>query len=174
MIYSIKRFKSWIVSIIIATRLAAAPLFVILYLNDQNGWALALFLLAVLSDALDGYVARRMGGADIILGPFSDAIADFVLVLGAFFAFVVEGIYPVWILLLLAAMFAQFVVTSRLGRPIYDPIGKYYGVFLFTAIGMALIFPYPLVYQSVLLAILGFTIASLSSRIIYLVGGLKI
>lgn len=173
MVNSIKQFKSWIVSTIIAVRLAAAPLFVILFLDDQNGWALALFLLAVFTDALDGYVARRIGGAAIILGPFSDAIADFVLVLGAFFAFVVEGIYPSWILLLFMAMFAQFVVTSRLGRPIYDSIGKYYGVFLFAAIGMTLIFPYSLIYKSVLLAVLGFSIASLSSRIIFLVGGFK-
>ncbi len=170
--YAHEQSKSSIVSGIIAIRLAAAPAFVALYLNEQHGWALALFLLAVFTDALDGYVARRIGGADLPLGAYSDPIADFVLVLAAFMAFVVEGVYPFWILLMVLSMFAQFVITSKPGRPVYDPIGKYYGVFLFAAVGMALLFPYMVVYNSVLVLILGFTIVSLSSRIIFLVGGL--
>jgi len=61
-------------------------------------------------------------------------------------------------------MFGQFVLTSRRGRPIYDPVGKYYGVFLFCAVGVTLLLPYAAVRQALLVPILGFTVASLTSR----------
>ena len=157
-----------IVSIIIAIRFIAAPLFLYTFANDLTAWALCIFLVAVFTDALDGHVARRLGGASPFLGPYSDAVADFFLVLAAFSAFVLKGLYPFWMLLLIVAMFAQFVLTSRLARPIYDPVGKYYGLFLFCAVGVTLVLPYAAVRQAVLLAILGFTIASVISRAVFL------
>lgn len=65
-------------------------------------------------------------------------------------------------------MFGQFVLTSRRARPIYDPVGKYYGVFLFCAVGVTLLLPYAAVRQALLVAILGFTVASLTSRALFL------
>jgi CDP-diacylglycerol--glycerol-3-phosphate 3-phosphatidyltransferase/cardiolipin synthase len=159
-----------IVSIIIAIRFIAAPLFLYMFANDLTAWALCIFLVAVLTDALDGHVARRLGGASPFPGPYSDAVADFCLVLAAFSAFVIKGLYPIWMLLLIVAMFAQFVLTSRLARPIYDPVGKYYGVFLFCAVGVTLVLPYAAVRQAVLVVILGFTIASVISRAMFLLG----
>jgi hypothetical protein len=44
-----------------------------------------------------------------------------------------------WLLLLIVAMFAQFVVTSRLAGPIYGPVGKYYGVLLFGAAALTVL-----------------------------------
>jgi phosphatidylglycerophosphate synthase len=159
-----------IVSIIIAIRFIAALLFLYTFANDLKAWALCIFLVAVFTDALDGHVARRLGGASPFLGPYSDAVADFFLVLAAFSAFVLKGLYPFWMLLLIVAMFAQFVLTSRLARPIYDPVGKYYGVFLFCAVGVILVLPYAAVRQAVLVVILGFTIASVISRAMFLLG----
>jgi CDP-diacylglycerol--glycerol-3-phosphate 3-phosphatidyltransferase/cardiolipin synthase len=159
-----------IVSIIIAIRFIAAPLFLYTFANDLTAWALCIFLVAVLTDALDGYVARRLGGASPFLGPYSDAVADFALVLAAFSAFALKGLYPFWMLLLIVAMFAQFVLTSRLARPIYDPVGKYYGVFLFCTVGVTLVLPYAAVRQALLVVILGFTITSVISRAMFLLG----
>jgi CDP-diacylglycerol--glycerol-3-phosphate 3-phosphatidyltransferase len=48
---------------------------------DQRGIALAIFLLAALSDALDGWLARRAGRLSA-RGAFLDPFADKVLVLG--------------------------------------------------------------------------------------------
>jgi CDP-diacylglycerol--glycerol-3-phosphate 3-phosphatidyltransferase/cardiolipin synthase len=70
-------------------------------------------------------------------------------------------------------MFAQFVLTSKLARPIYDPLGKYYGVFLFCAIGATLALPHPSVYLAVMAFILGFTIASVISRTMFLLSSKK-
>ncbi len=159
-----------IVSVIIAIRFIAAPLLLYTFANDLTAWAVFIFVVAVFTDALDGHVARRLGGASPFLGPYSDAVADFTLVLAAFSAFVLKSLYPFWMLLLIVAMFAQFALTSGLARPIYDPVGKYYGVFLFCAVGVTLVLPYAAVRQVVLVAILGFTIASVISRAMFLLG----
>ena len=158
------------VSIIIAIRFIAAPLFLYTFASDLRAWALCILLVAVFTDALDGRVVRRLGGASPFWGPYSDAVADFFFVLAAFSAFVLKGLYPFWTLLLIVAMFAQFVLTSRLARPIYDPVGKYYGVFLFCAVGVTLVLPYAAVRQAVLVVILGFTIVSVISRAMFLLG----
>lgn len=164
-----KRPGTIIVSFIIAVRFIAAPLILYLLVNDQTVWALSIFLVAVFTDALDGHVARMLGSASpLFLGPYSDAVADFFLVLAAFSAFVIKGLYPFWILLIIIAMFAQFILTSRFAQPIYDPVGKYYGVLLFCAVGVTLVLPYTPVRQSMLAIILGFTIASLISRAVFL------
>ena len=165
-----KRPGTIAVSIIIAIRFIAALLFLHTFANDIRAWAVCIFLVAVFTDALDGHVARRLGGATPFLGPYSDAVADLFLVLAAFSAYVIKGLYPFWVLLLIVAMFAQFVLTSRLARPIYDPVGKYYGVFLFCAVGVTLALPFAAVRQAVLVVILGFTIASVISRAMFLLG----
>ena len=131
---------------------------------------ITLFFLACFTDALDGHLARRLD-VPPSLGAYADAVADFLLVLAALSAFVVEGVYPFWILSLIGAMFLQFVLTSGFTRPLYDPMGKYYGVFLFAAIGLTLVFPRPAVYDGVLVGILGFTLASIVSRCAFLLGG---
>ena len=159
-----ERTGTIIISTLIASRCVAALLFLYTFANDLTAWALCVFLAAVFTDALDGHVARRLGGASPFLGPYSDAVADFSLVLAAFSAFVLKGLYPFWMLLLIVAMFAQFVLTSRRARPIYDPVGKYYGVFLFCAVGVTLVMPDAAIRRAVSVVILGFTLASLISR----------
>jgi CDP-diacylglycerol--glycerol-3-phosphate 3-phosphatidyltransferase/cardiolipin synthase len=168
--YTNERPGTIIVSIIIAIRFIAALLFLYTFANDLTAWTWCVFLVGVLTDALDGHVARRLGGATPVLGSYSDAVADFSLTLAAFSAFVTKGLYPRWLLLLVVVMFAQFVLTSGLARPIYDPVGKYYGAFLFCAIGVTLALPYAAVRQAVLVVILGLTVASVISRATFLLG----
>ena len=62
---------------------------------DQRDIALAIFLVAAASDALDGWLARRAGGLDA-RGAFLDPLADKILVLGtlAALAFTPNG-WPV-------------------------------------------------------------------------------
>ncbi len=165
-----ERLGTVVVSGVIAIRVVAAPLFLYTFVNNLTTWALGIFLFAVATDALDGYVARRLGGASPFLGAYSDPTADFVLVLAAFSAFAMKGIYPFWTLLIIIAMFTQFILTSRLERPIYDPVGKYYGVFLFCAIAVTIALPDSAVCHAVLVGILGFTVASLISRFLFFFG----
>jgi phosphatidylglycerophosphate synthase len=148
-------------------RVAAAPLFLHTFMSNLTTWTLGIFVFACLTDALDGYLAKRLGASQF-LGPYFDATADFLLSLAAFSAFVMKGVYPFWTLLLIGAMFLQFILTSGRERPVYDPVGKYYGVFLFAAIGVTLLWPDFAVCYTVLTSIVGLTVASVASRFVFL------
>lgn len=71
--------------------------------------ALAGFLLASFTDWLDGYLARRWHQTSA-LGALLDPIADKVLVLGMFLAFVQLGLIPAWMVLIIA--FREFLITG--------------------------------------------------------------
>ena len=68
-----------------------------------------IFLIAVASDYLDGYIARKY---DIvtIFGKIMDPIADKVLVLSAFIAFVELKLVPAWMVVVIVSR--EMIVTS--------------------------------------------------------------
>jgi len=133
---------------------------------------ICLFFFACVTDVLDGHLARRLGVFSSI-GAYLDVTADFLLVLTMFSAFAIKGIYPFWTLLLIGSMFLHFIITSTLKRPLYDPVGRYYGTFLFAAIGATLAFPELAVYHAILIGILGLTVASVASRSVFLLSSWK-
>lgn len=72
-------------------RILVLPLLIALLLDDGPSWpALALWVVLAGSDCLDGWLARRQGVTRS--GAFLDPLADKILVLGAMFALVAEGI----------------------------------------------------------------------------------
>ena len=88
--------------------------FVIMALLFTSGWiaksaALALFLLASFTDWLDGHLARRWKQTSA-LGALLDPIADKVLVLGTFLAFVQLRLIPAWMVLIIALR--EFLITG--------------------------------------------------------------
>ena len=129
--------------------------------------AYALFLFAVSTDLLDGYVARKLE-ATSRLGSYFDVTADFLFVSSMFLIFIFEDFYPPWILLLIVTVFVQFILTSLFSkRTVYDPVGKYYGSLMYGGIGLTLLLPEQLVYSTVTIGIVVSTIASLFSRVAY-------
>ena len=63
-------------------RMALVPLFVILVMSGEFGWALVVFVTAGLTDALDGFVARR---AQVTrLGQMLEPMADKLLAASAY------------------------------------------------------------------------------------------
>lgn len=101
--------------------------------------------------------------------PYGDAVADCVLVLVVCAALVLEGVYPTWLPIVLLVMFGQFVATSGLERPVYDPIGKYYGGFLYASLTLTFLVPHPTVARTALLAVVAATVGTLTSRTVFLV-----
>ena len=69
------------------------PVLLLIY-DESYDLALFLFLLAGLSDALDGYFARRFK-AKTDFGKYIDPLADKILVLSAFF--ILHNLYPNYI-----------------------------------------------------------------------------
>ena len=71
--------------------------------------ALCVFLLASLTDALDGYLAKK-NNQITDFGRLMDPVADKVLVLAALLAFVERGVVPAWIVVLI--IFREITVTG--------------------------------------------------------------
>ncbi|MDP2980857.1 MAG: CDP-diacylglycerol--glycerol-3-phosphate 3-phosphatidyltransferase [Candidatus Omnitrophota bacterium] len=71
--------------------------------------ALAIFLAACITDYYDGYMARKTG--DITsFGKLMDPVADKILILGAFLAFVEMEIIPAWMVMIIIAR--ELVITG--------------------------------------------------------------
>jgi CDP-diacylglycerol--glycerol-3-phosphate 3-phosphatidyltransferase/cardiolipin synthase len=148
-------------------RAACAVVVFFCLIRDLRLLATCVFALACLTDLLDGQIAKRTS-ASPSLGSYADPAADFLLVLGAFSAFVFDGVYPGWTVVVIVLMFLQFVLTSGRRGPRYDPVGKYYGAALFAATAATLLLPEAAVRTAIPLAVLGFTIASVASRSLHL------
>lgn len=94
------------------TRIFLIPLFlVVLYLDFpfHQYVALAIFLLASVTDFVDGYVARRYNQITDF-GKFMDPLADKLLVMAAMLWFVEQGRFPAWALFIVVAR--EFAVTG--------------------------------------------------------------
>ena len=82
-------------------RVIMIPVFLlVLYLHvpGANYWALAIFIVASLTDTLDGYIARHYNQTTDF-GKFMDPLADKCLVTAAMLWFVEIGQMPGWALL---------------------------------------------------------------------------
>ena len=93
-------------------RVVIIPIFLaVLYIGFENSnyVAMAIFILANLTDIADGQIARRRGQVTDF-GKFTDPLADKVLVVSAMLWFVAEGIMPVWVALLV--IIREFMVTA--------------------------------------------------------------
>lgn len=73
------------------------------------GAGLALFVVAAVSDFVDGYLARRMGLVTP-LGKLIDPLADKILVSAAFVFFTEQKLCPVWVTALIIGR--EFLVTG--------------------------------------------------------------
>ena len=93
-------------------RVFMIPVFLlVLYLDvpNANYWALAIFVIASLTDTLDGYIARHYNQTTDF-GKFMDPLADKCLVTAAMLWFVEIGQMPAWALLIVVVR--EFAVTA--------------------------------------------------------------
>lgn len=104
-----------IANCITLSRVLALFLIVLLLHMDFTGAstvAFIAFLIAALSDFLDGYLARRFGLVSVF-GKFMDALTDKILVIGLFVVLLVLGLLPYWTLLgILLIICREFLVTG--------------------------------------------------------------
>ena len=84
-------------------RVAAVPVVVLLYAWDFPNhayWATTIFVVAMATDQIDGWLARRSGTSSA-LGKLLDPVADKVLVLAVLVMLVGEGVAPAWMVALI-------------------------------------------------------------------------
>ena len=90
-------------------RVILIPVFLILAYTGRLGWALAVFVIASLTDMLDGYIARHYNQITDF-GKFMDPLADKVLVMAAMCYFVEAGRMPGWALAVV--LLREFAVSG--------------------------------------------------------------
>jgi cardiolipin synthase (CMP-forming) len=83
-------------NLITASRIILAPVFVIYLLNDRLNSALIVFLICMISDGVDGMVARLFNQKSR-LGAYLDPLADKILLVTAFVLLGVRGYLPSWL-----------------------------------------------------------------------------
>ena len=97
-------------------RMGMVPFFVLAVSNKNYQFALWIFILAGFSDALDGYLARRMDMQSLI-GAYLDPIADKMLITVALIVLTIpqgqEVVIPLWLTIL--ALFRDFVIMLVAG-----------------------------------------------------------
>ena len=116
---------SWLPNFISITRIALVGPILIYIQTEQYGLALALFLVAGVSDGIDGYLAKTFDW-QTRLGVILDPFADKVLVGVTFFAIVINGLAPLWfavlvilrdIVIMTSAITYNFCVSKLQGEP---------------------------------------------------------
>lgn len=100
---------SHVPNILTLLRLAAAPVLVVLLRDERHALALALFVLAGISDGLDGYIAKRFSHVSR-LGAILDPVADKVLIVSAYVMLTLLGLVPFW--LLVTVVFRDLLIVG--------------------------------------------------------------
>jgi len=95
-------------NIISFARLCAVPVAIWLVLHHHFGGAFTLFILAGISDALDGWLARRRGGT--ALGAILDPLADKALMIGMYVTLAAISQLPDWLAILV--VFRDLVIVG--------------------------------------------------------------
>ena len=93
-------------------RLILVPVFVLVFRAGHPRWALAIFCLASLTDALDGYLARKLGQITDF-GKLFDPLADKLMVLTALFCQGMAGVFP-WTAILIVLAKELFMVVGSM------------------------------------------------------------
>ena len=131
-------------------RILITPVFIVCLFEDfpnAHLWALSLFIVASITDAYDGYYARKN---DMVTdtGRFLDPLADKILVSSAFISFAIMGLIEFWMvaIILFRDLFVTglriimtrngfTMVTSRIAK---SKTGVQLGIITFTLIFLSL------------------------------------
>ena len=140
-------------------RMFLIPAFIVLVVDGELGWALAVFAAAGVTDGLDGIIARR-SGQKTTLGAWLDPMADKLMLTSAFVVLTLPNLglankLPIWLTALIISRDVGIVVTVAIinmavGRRTFQPsiYGKLATVIYIVTVSAAMLFNY-LGYHSV-------------------------
>jgi cardiolipin synthase len=103
-------------NLITLARILLVPVLVWAIASDQNRIAFGLFLAAGVSDAVDGFLAKRFGMATA-LGAYLDPLADKAMLVSIYVALAIVDAIPLWLVILVVSrdiMIVSAVILSWL------------------------------------------------------------
>lgn len=102
-------------------RILLVPAVVWSILAQHFGLAFALFVIAGISDAIDGFLAKRCGMATE-LGAYLDPLADKALLVSIYVALAADGYIPLWFTLLVVSRDIMIVGAILLSWLVDKPV----------------------------------------------------
>lgn len=90
-------------------RLVAVPLIVWLMIRDLYLMAAVVFAVAGISDAVDGFIAKKFN-QESVLGGYLDPVADKALLVSVFVTLGFKGVLPLWLIIL--AVSRDFLIVG--------------------------------------------------------------
>ena len=108
-------------NIITLARVIMVPVVFWLMLNGQPKGAFYVFVLAGISDGVDGYLAKRFDWATE-LGAYLDPLADKLLIVCIFIALGVRGELPSWLVLAVVSRDVLIVIAIMLSWLLGNPV----------------------------------------------------
>ncbi len=131
-------------------RILLPPIFIVCLFDDFLGaqvWALIIFIMASITDAYDGYYARK-NNMVTDTGRFLDPLADKILVSSAFISFAIMGLIDFWMvgliifrdvfvtgLRVVMSRYGFIMMTSKIAK---SKTGVQIGIIIFTLLFLSL------------------------------------
>jgi len=163
-------------SAITLTRVALVPAFIVFAVDGRYRLAFAVFLVAILSDVIDGWVARRFR-QETLFGTILDPLADILCTFWLFFGLWLGGLVPPVIYALATLRMTMLLVGGAYLHLTHGPVhihstipGKMTGLLVTALVTARLVFAafdagatearlMPLIFDA-LVVLLAFTVAS--------------
>lgn len=108
-------------NIITIARFLIIPAVIYALLHGEMAWALGLFIVAGISDGIDGIIARRFN-QQTELGAWLDPLADKLLMVSVFVSLAVMGILPDWFVFLAVSRDVLIVGAVAISSLVEDPL----------------------------------------------------
>lgn len=108
-------------NLITLLRLLLVPAVIYAMLVGAMGWALAGFILAGVSDAVDGFIARQFDQRSE-LGAYLDPLADKLLLVSVFVVLGLMGELPLWLVLAAVSRDALIVIAVLVSTVMAMPV----------------------------------------------------
>jgi len=158
-------------------RISLVPVFVIFVIHNDLWKALIIFILAGITDGLDGFLARLLNQRTVV-GSYLDPIADKMLLMSAYIGLALKDMLPGWLSVIVVSrdviILAGIAIIFLMGkgtdiRP--SLASKFTTVFQILTI-MIILYPFPVFY--IQLFILITAVLTSMSGIQYMYRGIKI
>jgi cardiolipin synthase (CMP-forming) len=123
-------------------RLLAIPVVLLLLLAERDVAAVGVFVLAAITDFLDGVIARRWGGTSY-LGAVLDPVADRLMLSSVAVVLALRGILPFWAVAILVGRDILALVGSLAfrGKIRVNKVGKAATAILMTSVAVIMYKP---------------------------------